>query len=73
MANHSVVWLGDNASRSLTDPASGKKIAVGGTITLDEGQIKSLRRAGHRFATPQSEEGRAAKEAAQQKGQAPAP
>jgi hypothetical protein len=71
MAGHSVVWLGDNASRALTDPASGKKVGVGGTITLDDGQIKALRRAGHRFATPQSEEGKAAKEAAGQKAPTP--
>jgi hypothetical protein len=66
MAGHSVIWLGDNASKSLTDSATGKQVAVGGTITLDDAQIRALRRTGHRFATPQSEEGKAAKDAAKE-------
>lgn len=64
MANTRVIWLGNNVSKSLEDSATGKKIGVGEAITLTDKQLAALKRAGHRFADPKSEEGQAAQGAA---------
>lgn len=50
------VWLGNNASSSLT--VGEKTVEPGGTITLTDGQEALLARRGHRFAAPGSDEAR---------------
>lgn len=60
MAGKKVVWLGDNVTKTLIDPATGKGITVGEAITLDAAQIKALKAANHRFADPKSDEAQSA-------------
>lgn len=63
MASKRLIWLGNNVSKSLEDSATGKKVAVGEAISLTATQIAALKRAGHRFADPASDEGQAAQSA----------
>lgn len=69
MASKRVTWLGDNVTKTLTNPETGKKVTVGEDITLSAAQIKQLKRNGHTFADPKSDE---AEEARKQAGKTPA-
>lgn len=58
-----LVWLGNNASKTLANPVTGQVARVGDAITLSDQQVAALRARGHRFAEPKSPEAEAALEA----------
>lgn len=68
MASKKVTWLGDNATKRLTNPETGKTVGVGEDIALSAEQIRILKRNGHQFAEPKSDEAEAAR---QQAGKTP--
>lgn len=55
-----VVWLGNNVAEFLIPKEGADPVRVGEKVTLKQAQVTHLERVGHRFALPDSPEGRAA-------------
>lgn len=68
MAQGKVTWLGNGVAESLNVP-DGEPVAIGGAITLTQGQVDALERSGHRFAKPGSDEAEEARRQAANSGQ----
>ena len=65
MAKKKYIWLGNNVAAGLKADGEAEPTPIGGEITLGEAQVATLEKAGHRFADPESREGKdAAKQAA---------